>query len=276
MSERASRRSESAAVGLEYTTEGGWPSPVGSLIRWLRASGCGEYARPLEKHAKLAYRLEEDYLASPRTAPQLATALCDLRNGLAPLTNNPPPFLTPDHHQQLKDLRRKAFRFIQFRLWQLDRSHDGYERAVTKVAMKLAKLSTEAPQASAATMAEPATHQARPASEATSKRLILDPETLTATLDGIPHKVNNPKAFAVYQVIVEAGPQPVTKGDIRLRVKGVRGVKKIPQLLMSLPAALEQTVSSSVNGYYIDLLEHHRRKPAPRRKSARPRKKGST
>jgi hypothetical protein len=60
MSARAWRRSESATEGLEYTTEGGWPAPVGNLIRWLRANGCSEYARPLEEHAERAYRLENE------------------------------------------------------------------------------------------------------------------------------------------------------------------------------------------------------------------------
>jgi hypothetical protein len=96
--------------------------------------------------------------------------------------------------------------------------------------------------------------------EAGSGRLALDPETLTVTLDGVSYKVSDPKAFAVYGVIVEASPQPVTKADIRREVRGCRGSKKVRELLDKLPEPLAMTVSSNVNGYWLDLSATPRRK----------------
>jgi hypothetical protein len=97
-----------------------------------------------------------------------------------------------------------------------------------------------------------------------SLRLALDPQTQTVTLDDVAHKVDDPKAFAVYQEIVKACPQPVTRATICSHVRGVRGNKKVRLLINSLPHRLKESVKSGTNGYWLDLSE------------PRPRKKGRT
>jgi hypothetical protein len=94
-------------------------------------------------------------------------------------------------------------------------------------------------------------------------RLSFDKETLTITLDRSSCHIDDPKAFAVYLVIAENQPQPMTKAKIGGKVAGVKGKNKIPQLLKSLPQHLRSTVRSGKNGYYIDLSP-----PAKRRKKS--------
>ena len=95
------------------------------------------------------------------------------------------------------------------------------------------------------------------------ERLCFDYLTQTVTLDGTPHKIEDPKAFAVYQAIADACPQPVTKAAIQGRVPGCRGEKKVPGLLKSLPTLLQDTVRSGPNGYWLDLSSP----PGPRKKT---------
>jgi hypothetical protein len=108
----------------------------------------------------------------------------------------------------------------------------------------------------------PLTHdRAPPGQEPPSNRLALDPQTQTVTLDGAPYQVDDPKAFAVYQEIASAGPQPLTGADIRGRVRGCHGAKKVRQLLDSLPGPIRATIRSGPNGYWLNLAP-----PRPRRK----------
>jgi hypothetical protein len=95
---------------------------------------------------------------------------------------------------------------------------------------------------------------------APSGRLTLDPLTHTVTLDGVEHKVDDPKAFAVYQVIAGACPQPVTRAGIRGQVRGCHGTRKVRDLLDSLPGPLRGTVCSGRNGYWLDLGAPRRRR----------------
>jgi hypothetical protein len=106
------------------------------------------------------------------------------------------------------------------------------------------------------------------------ERLSFDHQTQTVTLDGVPHKVADPKAFAVYSVIANACPQPVTQAVIRSKVKGCRGDKKVRQLIDSLPGPLRATVSSGPNGYWLDLSVPPRRRKVATTRVAR--KKGRT
>jgi hypothetical protein len=96
-----------------------------------------------------------------------------------------------------------------------------------------------------------------------SERLAFDSQTQTVILDGTQHKVDDPKAFAVYREIAGACPQPVTAADIRGRVKGCRGTKKVRQLLNTLPDPLRRTVRSGQADYWLDL------RPAPRGRKGR-------
>jgi hypothetical protein len=90
-------------------------------------------------------------------------------------------------------------------------------------------------------------------------RLRYDRQTQIITLDGTPHKIEDPKAFAVYKAIADKCPEPLTKAMIQDRVTGCRGDKKIPHLLDSLPEELRKTISSGPNGYWLKL------KPLPQR-----------
>jgi hypothetical protein len=92
-----------------------------------------------------------------------------------------------------------------------------------------------------------------------SERLHFDSPTQTITLDGFPHHIDDPKAFAVYKAIADACPLPITKRKIQGQVPGCRGVKTIPLLLARLPRPLKDTVRSGVNGYWLDLAPKQKR-----------------
>jgi hypothetical protein len=86
-------------------------------------------------------------------------------------------------------------------------------------------------------------------------RLSFDDDTLTVTLDGTPHKVEDPKAYEVFKVIVGRESATITKMVIRSRVRGVSGQKTIPNLLKTLPRTLRNTVRVSTRGYWHQLPE---------------------
>jgi hypothetical protein len=116
--------------------------------------------------------------------------------------------------------------------------------------------------------------------EQPEERVRFDKETHTVYLDEVPHKVEDPKAFAVYQAIVHACPHPLTKDQIRSKVRGCSGNNKIPSLLNNLPAPLSATVCSGPNGYWFDLdpATPSRRRPPARRETRKNhrRKEGRT
>ena len=91
------------------------------------------------------------------------------------------------------------------------------------------------------------------AASADKGRLHFDPQTQTVTLDGKDHKIEDPKAFSLYQVIASSCSNPLTKAILQERVPGCRGDKKIRQLLNGLPKLLCNTVRSGPNGYWLDL-----------------------
>jgi hypothetical protein len=86
-----------------------------------------------------------------------------------------------------------------------------------------------------------------------SERLAFDDDTHIVTLDGTPHHVANPKAYAVYQAIVERDDATITKGGIQARVKGVAGQKTIPNLIDALPRPVRQTVKQDTTGFWHEL-----------------------
>src|SRR5262249_23656844 len=90
---------------------------------------------------------------------------------------------------------------------------------------------------------------AGPSGKPEEARLKLDPLTQTATLDGTPYKIEDPKAFAVYHEIVKSLPLPITKRAISARIPGTKGPKKIRSLLTSLADPIRQTVQWGPNGY---------------------------
>ena len=112
------------------------------------------------------------------------------------------------------------------------------------------------------------------------ERLLFEPLTQTIRLDGTSYKIDNAKAFAVYQMIAGASPQPVTKAQIQKQVSGCKGTKTIPRLLGTLPEPIRLTVPiGDYNGYHLDLnppsTPRKKGRSKPAHKKARG-KKGNT
>jgi hypothetical protein len=84
-------------------------------------------------------------------------------------------------------------------------------------------------------------------------RLAFDDDTLTVTLDGTPHRVLEPRAYAVYKAIVRRQGPTITKAEIRAKIKGLSGQKTIPGLIKILPEPLRKTVSNCNKGYHTVL-----------------------
>jgi hypothetical protein len=80
-------------------------------------------------------------------------------------------------------------------------------------------------------------------------RITLDPDTRTITLDRIPYPIDNPKTFALFQVIVENRPAPITRRELQTKVNGCKGQKTIRALLDLLPEPVRNTVESGPSGY---------------------------
>ena len=87
------------------------------------------------------------------------------------------------------------------------------------------------------------------------ERLYFDALTHTVSLDGTHYTITDPKAFAVYKVIADACPQPLTKVRIQKIVPGCKGKKRIPQLICMLPEPLRASVRSGPYGYWLDLSQ---------------------
>jgi hypothetical protein len=111
------------------------------------------------------------------------------------------------------------------------------------------------------------------ASATATPRVSLDRDTQTVILDGKPYKVENARAFAVYQVIVENRPHPIIAALIGERVRGSRGKRAVKANINRLPAPLRDTVQSGTAGYWFDAdgKTQRRAKPQPRGKP-RPRR----
>jgi hypothetical protein len=84
-------------------------------------------------------------------------------------------------------------------------------------------------------------------------RLLIDLETLSVVLDGARVQVPNPKALSLYKALADSLGQPLTRSELRDKVKGVRGDKTIRNLLNSLPPRLGRTVKSGPEGYWLAL-----------------------
>ncbi len=123
--------------GLEYAFSGGWSTPVGSLVRWLRANSCSEYAYRLEREAQSV---------SSTSAPgDEQGALAAIREELALLYNTPPAQLTPQQHKELNRLRHEAAGFVQYRLRQLADRHESEARAARNLGAGAAALLASIP-----------------------------------------------------------------------------------------------------------------------------------
>jgi hypothetical protein len=94
----------------------------------------------------------------------------------------------------------------------------------------------------------------KPAAEPRQEqRIAFDDHALTVTLDGVPYKIDNPYAYAIYKAVVCRQAATITRKNIRTAVKGVAGDKTIPRLIDTLPDALRRTVRSSTKGYWHEL-----------------------
>jgi hypothetical protein len=105
----------------------------------------------------------------------------------------------------------------------------------------------------------------RPPDPREPARLAFDDDTFTVTLDGTPHRVDNPKTYAVYKAIVTRETATITKAAIRGKVTGVKGQKTIPGLIEGLPRALRKTVRRSTKGYWHELPKIPDTHPIPTR-----------
>jgi hypothetical protein len=128
----AEHQAETSIEGLEYAISGGWTVAVWHLVRGLRKHGCGEYV----------CRLEPLVQAVPASgAPHAAevAALVDVREELAFLYNTMPAQVAPQPRKELSDLRRRAARFVQYRLRQLASNSEAVNRATSDVAALLSQ-----------------------------------------------------------------------------------------------------------------------------------------
>jgi hypothetical protein len=85
-----------------------------------------------------------------------------------------------------------------------------------------------------------------------SDRLQIDRATQTVTLDGQAHHVEDPKAFLLYVEIAQS-KGPLTRANLSMRIRGIRGGKTIPRLLGLLPSPLRKTIQSGTRGYWCCL-----------------------
>ena len=83
-------------------------------------------------------------------------------------------------------------------------------------------------------------------------RLHFDADTHTVTLDGKDYSLDNPKAFLTYRAIAENGG-PITRAELRGKVKGMNNPKAARAAVNTLPKALRDTVSSGSAGFWINL-----------------------
>jgi hypothetical protein len=85
------------------------------------------------------------------------------------------------------------------------------------------------------------------------ERLSFDPATSTISLDGKTYRVDDPKAFLLYEVLAKNLPLPLTRKGLRKLNSTFRGDKTVPRLREKLPRALRQTIKSTTAGYRIEL-----------------------
>jgi hypothetical protein len=85
------------------------------------------------------------------------------------------------------------------------------------------------------------------------RRLNLDDETQTVTLDGKQYPVANPKSYFLFRAIADRNGQPITRAELRQQNRGLKGDKTIPTLLAALPSKLRKAVKSSPAGYNLCL-----------------------
>ncbi len=83
-------------------------------------------------------------------------------------------------------------------------------------------------------------------------RLHFDQDTHTVTLDGEAFKIDNPRAFLVYRAVWEAH-EPITRDELRGKVKGISNPKAVNSLRQQLPHLLAKTLRSGPEGFWIDL-----------------------
>jgi hypothetical protein len=97
-----------------------------------------------------------------------------------------------------------------------------------------------------------------------ASRLVFDLPTYTVTLDGHRYKVDNAKAFLIFREIANT-EGPITRAELRLKVKGINGKKAVRGALNTLPAPLAKTVIAGPHGFRIELppLRKKKKKSLP-------------
>src|SRR5262249_18772950 len=86
-----------------------------------------------------------------------------------------------------------------------------------------------------------------------SGRLTFDDARLVVTLDGTPHRVDDPRAYAVYKAIAQRTTPTITKAAIQEQEPGIKGRKTVYQLAKKLPEPLYETVHWDTTGYWHTL-----------------------
>jgi hypothetical protein len=87
---------------------------------------------------------------------------------------------------------------------------------------------------------------------ATSPRLVIEPDSKTATLDGVTYAGLDPDGICILHALHEANERVVTGDELR-SLPGLKG-KRIDRCRKRLPATLQQIVRSETGkGYWIEL-----------------------
>jgi hypothetical protein len=88
--------------------------------------------------------------------------------------------------------------------------------------------------------------------EAASPRLVIEPDSKTATLDGVIYASLQPDGILILQALLEADGRVMTGDDLR-SLPGLKG-KRIDRCYRRLPPALQQIVRTETGkGYWIEL-----------------------
>ncbi len=106
-------------------------------------------------------------------------------------------------------------------------------------------------------------------------RLHLDPLAQVVEVDGKAHVITCPVAFALFQVLSESCPTPLTAAQLSPLVPSCRGGRRRVRVLIGrLPLPLQRAVCSAECGYWLRLDPLPKRSPDRATTALRPSKGG--
>jgi hypothetical protein len=138
----STRRRKSTSV----EPDGDWRPAVSTLIRWLLAADCHEYAQPLNRQVQSLLAIPPDSLLQAEAME--ADALKPIRSWLNHIENEPPQCLKQVQRKELDRLCCQATAQVSHRLRQLASNARADDRATRKIEEML--LAHETTQADAA------------------------------------------------------------------------------------------------------------------------------